>query len=88
MTKRRMAQVMRQAHRFNQVLVGAKSTCDRASDLGYFEGMSQPCTVVIAFMNDKYLLSGTYFQSIWTEQTNEVDRAFTFALTRYWGAQD
>jgi hypothetical protein len=36
------------------------------------------------FLNEKYLLSGTYFTGIWSEQTNEVDRAFTFALTRYW----
>jgi hypothetical protein len=40
------------------------------------------------FMNDRYLLSGTYFQTIWSEQTNEVERAFTLALTRYWGAEE
>lgn len=40
------------------------------------------------FMNDKYLLSGSYFQAIWSQQTNEVDRAFTLALTRYWGGSD
>jgi len=39
------------------------------------------------FLNEKYLLSGTFFKSIWTEQTNEVDRAFTLALTRYWGGE-
>jgi hypothetical protein len=37
------------------------------------------------FMNEKYLLSGTFFKTIWSEQTNQVDRAFTLALTRYWG---
>ena len=36
------------------------------------------------FINEKYLLSGSYFTGIWAEQTNVVDRAFTFALTRYW----
>lgn len=35
------------------------------------------------FLNQRYQLSGTYFQGIWAEQTNEVDRAFTLALTRY-----
>ncbi len=39
------------------------------------------------FMNEKYLLSGTYFTGIWAEQTNEVDRAFTFALTRYFSGE-
>jgi hypothetical protein len=37
------------------------------------------------FLNEKYLLSGTFFTGIWSEQTNEVDRAFTFAFTRYFG---
>ena len=35
------------------------------------------------FLNDRYLLSGSYFTGIWAEQTNEVDYAFTLALTRY-----
>ena len=37
---------------------------------------------------EKWQLSGTYFTGIWAEQTNEVDRAFTFALTRYWDGGD
>jgi hypothetical protein len=37
------------------------------------------------FVNSKYKLSGSYFTGIWADQTNEVDRAFTIALTRYWG---
>jgi len=37
--------------------------------------------------NEKYQLSGSYFAGIWAEQTNQVDRAFTFALTRYWGGK-
>jgi len=37
------------------------------------------------FVNNKYRLSGSYFTGISADQTNEVDRAFTFALTRYWG---
>lgn len=40
------------------------------------------------FLNENYLLSGTYFQAIWSEQTNQVDRAFTLGLTRYWGGGD
>jgi hypothetical protein len=37
------------------------------------------------FVNDKYQLSGSYFTGIWSEQTDEVDYAFTLALTRYFG---
>lgn len=37
------------------------------------------------FVNRKYKLSGSYFTGIWVDQANEVDHAFTFALTRYWG---
>lgn len=37
------------------------------------------------FLNEKYQLSGSYFTGIWAEQTNVVDRAFTLALTRYFG---
>jgi hypothetical protein len=37
------------------------------------------------FLSEKYQLSGTYFESIWAEQTNEVDKAFSIALTRYFG---
>jgi len=40
------------------------------------------------FMKQKYKLSGSYFASIWAEQTNEVDHAFTLALTRYFGGGD
>ena len=37
------------------------------------------------FMNEKYQLSGSYYTAIWSEQTNEVDDAFTLSLTRYFG---
>jgi hypothetical protein len=37
------------------------------------------------FLNEKYQLSGTYFETIWADQTNEVDRAFSIAVTRYFG---
>ncbi len=37
-------------------------------------------------LNQQYQLSGTFFTGIWVEQANEVDWAFTFALTRYWDA--
>lgn len=40
------------------------------------------------FIKQNYKLSGSYFASIWTEQTNEVDRAFTLALTHYFGGGD
>lgn len=39
------------------------------------------------FLNEKFLLSGTYFQGVWAEQTNEVDAAFTVSLTRYFGGE-
>lgn len=37
------------------------------------------------FLNQRFKLSGSYYTGIWAEQTNEVDRAFTFGLTHYWG---
>ena len=37
-------------------------------------------------VSEHYQLSGTYFTGVWVEQTNEVDHAFTLALTRYFGA--
>lgn len=36
-------------------------------------------------LNENYQVSGTFFTSVWVEQTNEVDYAFTLALTRYFG---
>jgi len=39
------------------------------------------------FPNQKYQLSGSWFTGVWAEQTNEIDRAFTLALTRYWGGE-
>lgn len=36
-------------------------------------------------VSEKYQFSGTYFTGIWSEQTNEVDTAFTLAVTRYFG---
>lgn len=39
------------------------------------------------FLNDKYKLSGTAFTGVWAQQSNEVDKAFTMALTRYFGAE-
>ena len=38
------------------------------------------------FVNEKYQLSGSYFASVWSDQTNEVDYAFSFALTRFFGS--
>jgi hypothetical protein len=35
------------------------------------------------FLNEKYQLSGSYFETIWADQTNEVDNGFSIALTRY-----
>lgn len=33
--------------------------------------------------NEHYQVSGSYYSSLWADQTNEVDHAFTLALTRY-----
>jgi hypothetical protein len=35
------------------------------------------------FINERYQLSGTYFQSVWEAQTTTVENAFTLGLTRY-----
>jgi len=40
------------------------------------------------FFNGRYKLSGSYFTGIWADQTNEVDHAFTLALTHYWDGGD
>ncbi len=39
------------------------------------------------FLNEKYQLSGSYFKSGWSDQTTEVDRAFSLALTRFFGGE-
>jgi hypothetical protein len=35
------------------------------------------------FLNERYQVSGSYYSTIWADQTNEVDYAFTLAVTRY-----
>jgi hypothetical protein len=37
------------------------------------------------FVNERWQLSATYFQSVWTDQTTDVENAYSFALTRYFG---
>ena len=37
------------------------------------------------FMKDRYKLSGTVSTGVYADQSNEVDYAFTLALTRYFG---
>lgn len=39
------------------------------------------------FLNPRYKLSGSAFTGVWAEQSNEVDYAFTMALTRYFGGE-
>lgn len=39
------------------------------------------------FLNQRWQLSGTYFQSVWTDQTTDVDNAYSIALTRYFGGE-
>lgn len=35
------------------------------------------------FVNEKYQVSGSYFRSVWTEQTTDIDHAFSLSLTRF-----
>ena len=37
------------------------------------------------FLSERYQLSGTYFRSVWSDQTTEVENAYSIALTRYFG---
>jgi hypothetical protein len=37
------------------------------------------------YLNQRWQLSGSYYQTIWADQTNEVDNAYSIALTRYFG---
>ena len=37
------------------------------------------------FFNPEWKMSGTAYQSIWTEESNEVDFAFTLGVTRFFG---
>lgn len=37
------------------------------------------------FLNENYQLSGSYFKSTLSDQTVEIDRAFTLSLTRFFG---
>lgn len=39
------------------------------------------------FFTPEWKLSGSAYQSIWTEESNEVDFAFTFAVTRFFGGE-
>src|SRR3990170_462398 len=55
MTKRGVSQVVRQGNRLYQVFVGAQSTGNRLTDLGYLQGMCQTRAVVIPFVVNKYL---------------------------------
>src|SRR5215207_8481783 len=55
MSKRRMAEVMRERQRFGQVLVQPKCACERARDLHDFQRMCQPGAKMVAFMKNEYL---------------------------------
>lgn len=38
------------------------------------------------FLNERYQLSGSFYKTLWADQTTEVDHALTLSVTRYWGA--
>ena len=55
MSKRRMAEIVRERQRFGEVFVQAKRARKRASDLRNFERMGEPRAVVVAFVIDEDL---------------------------------
>jgi len=38
------------------------------------------------FFSPEWKVSGSSYQSIWTEESNEVDFAFTLGVTRFFGS--
>src|SRR3990172_1209933 len=75
MPKRRVTQVMRQADRLLEVLVGAQGAGDGARDLSYFQGVGQASAVVIALVDDEHL--GLVFQAA---KGSRVQNAIPVAL--------
>lgn len=40
------------------------------------------------FLNEKYKVSGSTSTGLWAEQTNEIDKAFSLGVTRFFGGED
>ncbi len=52
---------MSQANGFHQVFISTQGAGDGPADLGYFQSMGQPGTIIITFIINEYL--GLIFQS-------------------------
>ena len=39
------------------------------------------------FFSPEWKVSASGYQSVWTDESNEVDYAFTFGLTRFFGGE-
>lgn len=39
------------------------------------------------FLNRKYKVSASWFTGVWTKQSNEIDKAFTMSVTRFFGGE-
>src|SRR5262245_3033494 len=51
----RVAEIVRERHRFGQVLVEAEGAGERTGDLAHLDGMGEPCAEVIALVIDEDL---------------------------------
>src|SRR5262249_18567176 len=54
-TERRMTEIVPERGRLRQVLVETERARQRPRDLGYFQGMRQPCAEMIALVIDEHL---------------------------------
>jgi hypothetical protein len=50
-----MAEIVRQAQRFSQILVQPQLPRHGAGDLRHFQAVRQACAVMVAFVEQKYL---------------------------------
>ena len=55
MSERRVSQVVGQGKSLGKIFVGLQGAGNRTSDLGDFDGMGQPGSIVIPFVIDEHL---------------------------------
>jgi len=55
MAEWRVAKVMGQAYRLDEILIQFESAGDGTRDLTHFQSMRQPCAIIVAFVVDKNL---------------------------------
>ena len=58
MSERRVSQVVGETNRLDQILVGAKGTCQRPTDLSDFQCVGEASPKVITFVVDEVLSLG------------------------------